>query len=886
MKSLTDFFLSHAEEEKAYGNDVMTLRFFLYKILPDLQNDGFEVPSRRTCSVALAAGLEPLPKAKTSKGKEVTLCLVVHFLNLLWLPIIKFIESLTGTDDDAEMTVSLKKNNQAILNEMSGIVDSPDSTMDMDEWAEFVRTQLLKFADVHVPTRLILQIIGPLVPLSLEPTPANAMHLLRTSLCCKLVGPALASQVSRKILAKIADVPVTLTDEKEMNLKVKENLVTMLEDLHCPPEVEASLEGEMHIKKKHKRDAENVKNLMANKTDQVRLMLEQRVSATRMQSTVLAAADLIDTLLGTSDFSEDARGPELHEALVTRHTLMRHLLLLDGAVDRVITDKLYTLREQGNLAGVALATDESPPAQARFRGLRFQITVIYTGFFVPQAEWMSSSDPPIRVSTTLGDICHCPGKKGIDVAHVLDKQLGRLGLNCFDVVSCTGDGGGENEGLQGVHAHFENFASGYVRRRCLPHISWRTADQAADSSGLKSPYKSLAAYLVDGITWSRLREIAVQPRDKGGLGLFKDGSVKCKEIFGKSPSAIITTRPETDLKFLTFLRGKEVTLYKLAQRDLDQRELSAATVKAVASLGNITQRIKRSVLAEILERCMFLLYWNAKHNMTASSTSWDELVQQAEHQILDLTICDRVLLRFKTTRAAVDAMDPRPRTWLDLAVLQVVGAFMDLYEREITGASVFHRQVAGKAASHLMNIGHNTYRTPWLAAKLLMKDKQLAKNGATALLKIIDETSPANRTAFEQHLFESDDLWQNLTDFANAEPPALLWQDNCKYEALFRFLAPRFLLAPDHVLDAERVHARWQWICSQKRSIKFQNLNGSLRIMHHLEHNSLLPSHTILLPHLQAEADQHRLAIANLDEDTAPGWRLYFWLQLIATQTY
>ena len=157
---------------------------------------------------------------------------------------------------------------------------------------------------------------------------------------------------------------------------------------------------------------------------------------------------------------------------------------------------------------------------------------------------------------------HCPGKKGTEVSRVIEKQLARWGLNCYDVASGTGDGGGENEGHQGVHAHFENLSPGYVRRRCLPHISWRTCDMAIRASGLD--YKALAAYLVDGVTWSRLREIATKdPRD-GGLHLFRDGSRECKNIFGSSPSAIVSTRPETDLNFLKLLQGKEHLLHRMA----------------------------------------------------------------------------------------------------------------------------------------------------------------------------------------------------------------------------------------------------------------------------------------------------------------------------------
>ena len=77
----------------------------------------------------------------------------------------------------------------------------------------------------------------------------------------------------------------------------------------------------------------------------------------------------------------------------------------------------------------------------------------------------------------------------------------------------TGDGGGENEGHLGVHAHFENLNPGYVRHRCLPHISWRTSDVAIRTSALN--YRSFAAYLNEGITWSKLQEIATTSVEQG-----------------------------------------------------------------------------------------------------------------------------------------------------------------------------------------------------------------------------------------------------------------------------------------------------------------------------------------------------------------------------------
>ena len=81
-------------------------------------------------------------------------------------------------------------------------------------------------------------------------------------------------------------------------------------------------------------------------------------------------------------------------------------------------------------------------------------------------------------------IMHCPSKKGTDVSNAMHTQLARLGGSPFDVVACTGDGGGDNEGIQGMHAHFEDMHECYVRRMCLPHISWMACDQSVRSSEL------------------------------------------------------------------------------------------------------------------------------------------------------------------------------------------------------------------------------------------------------------------------------------------------------------------------------------------------------------------------------------------------------------------
>ena len=183
---------------------------------------------------------------------------------------------------------------------------------------------------------------------------------------------------------------------------------------------------------------------------------------------------------------------------------------------------------------------------------------------------------------------------------------------------------------------------------------------AIRASGLQ--YRALAAYLTEGITWQRLRELATRSVPDGGLGLFADGSRQCKKVFGESPCAIIDGRPESDLRFLKFLEGKEHILHKLATKDLAERSLNADTKAAILGLAGIKNRISRRVLQEILERCQYLYYWSGKHRSVACETSWEELLQTGVSLILSHEISAKVLERFQLTAGDLAAMTARPKT--------------------------------------------------------------------------------------------------------------------------------------------------------------------------------------------------------------------------------
>ena len=74
------------------------------------------------------------------------------------------------------------------------------------------------------------------------------------------------------------------------------------------------------------------------------------------------------------------------------------------------------------------------------------MTLVYAPLWKPEEPWDDSPDPPLDVESHMTDICHCPGKDGVTVMRVLDKQMMRVGSSRYELVNVVGDGGGENEG--------------------------------------------------------------------------------------------------------------------------------------------------------------------------------------------------------------------------------------------------------------------------------------------------------------------------------------------------------------------------------------------------------------------------------------------------------
>ena len=123
-------------------------------------------------------------------------------------------------------------------------------------------------------------------------------------------------------------------------------------------------------------------------------------------------------------------------------------------------------------------------------------------------------------------------------------------------------------------------------------------------------------------------------------------------------------------------------------------------------------------------------------------------------EILKLELTPLILQRFGWHEKALQALDENPTTWAHLAVLQVVGE-EELVAERLQVALDFHRSVSDQAVAHLNLLHDNTFRTPWLAAKLLSTDKALAKSSAAALVRHLVTTRPGNRTSAKHRMCHS-----------------------------------------------------------------------------------------------------------------------------------
>lgn len=319
------------------------------------------------------------------------------------------------------------------------------------------------------------------------------------------------------------------------------------------------------------------------------------------------------------------------ERMYSYTTYIRHTLLLEESVDRHFKAVFTAMRGRGELTGIGLCSDESPPSAARLAGLRFQITVIYVPKFSPVSDWATARDPPVQPQTMFLDIVNVPGKTGTDLLDCWERQLARVGLELGDISSFCADGGGENTGITGSHALLLARNESVVSKTCLSHVPWRSCAHGLEASGeTLTELHAMNAFLHQGVSWRRLQEIAVQGCDRGGAGLFEAGSVEFVKVFATAPPKVIDNRPESVVDFLGWLVGKDETLGKLAALDVNARNLRFDRVAmALKAFGCPEARAKRLLLYDLTRRSLGIYYTVKKSGLKAKILDFQQLADRS-----------------------------------------------------------------------------------------------------------------------------------------------------------------------------------------------------------------------------------------------------------------
>ena len=169
----------------------LPLKFVMRVILPQLLKEGYQVPGRRVCNASLEKGLEPLEQRLWRLGSSQPVCSCMHLLNMLWQPLLEYVETFY-TGEAAPWTSVLEKHQALLILEMQGNIEQAEEPLPMDDWLRFVQQTLERCVEVTVPLDFLREVLAPLVPLSLAATRANALTLLRSPACTsRLTGKAL-----------------------------------------------------------------------------------------------------------------------------------------------------------------------------------------------------------------------------------------------------------------------------------------------------------------------------------------------------------------------------------------------------------------------------------------------------------------------------------------------------------------------------------------------------------------------------------------------------------------------------------------------------------------------------------------------------------------------
>ena len=466
------------------------------------------------------------------------------------------------------------------------------------------------------------------------------------------------------------------------------------------------------------------------------------------------------------------------------------------------------------------------------------------------------NDYPFQREQRLTDIMNVPMKTGSATLDVINIQTSRLGVSMQDYCAGTGDGGGENEGQYGIHALVSEANNEYCAKRCMPHVSWCTFKAGLEH--MEPHYKkseALNRYLRRGITWSRLQTIAVLPVASGGLAMFTDGSRECVDFFKNAPPRLIEERPEATFDYMRWLITRQAQLAKLIKQDLDTRSLKGVDGRmGLETVSSLEDCILRHIDVVLMHKSLFLFHKIKSAKYIASGDSFDVLIKNTITNITATCIDDHVLGALHTSAADVAEVGLTPDnaehfTWLELAVLLTGGVELRNLDDWMPMVVAYHQRVSLAMAAHV-SMTAETLQRQYMPAAMLSKSANTAREGARVWYNHLLRLPDAALNNFEKAFKLNDTNMNQLSAFCDIEPPTLLWRGGGLFADLFIYMAVRFLAAPDHVLDAEGVHALWKWIHIFKRNITFKLLNALLKLQCYLRCHGRFPSAIELNPHL------------------------------------
>ena len=140
--------------------------------------------------------------------------------------------------------------------------------------------------------------------------------------------------------------------------------------------------------------------------------------------------------------------------------------------------------------------------------------------------------------------------------------------------------------------------------------------------------EALNRYLRRGITWSRLKSIAILPPADGGLSLFVDGSQDCVDFFKNAPPRLIDERPEATYDYMRWLIVRQSRLAPLVEHDLNTRSLQGTDGRTgLETLKAREDCVLRHIDVVMMHKSLYLFHKFKSEMYVASGDSFDVLMK-------------------------------------------------------------------------------------------------------------------------------------------------------------------------------------------------------------------------------------------------------------------